>query len=90
MRDWEDMFMSGWPFGFGWVVMIIFWLLLLAAGIALVRWLIVNTAGRASGRREAAEKTAEDLLRERYARGEIEHEEFMRRLEDLKTSRRGE
>lgn len=89
MHDWEEMLFFGRSFEFGWVVMIVFWLLLLVGGIALVRWLVLSAAGRDSRSREQPEKTAEDLLRERYARGEIERDEFTRRLDELKTSRRG-
>ncbi|MDE2088850.1 MAG: SHOCT domain-containing protein [Gammaproteobacteria bacterium] len=67
----------GW--GFGWVFMLIFWALILLGIAALVKWLIGSSAG-GDGTRE---KTPLDLLKERYARGEIDQEEFERKKRDL-------
>jgi hypothetical protein len=39
--------------------------------------------GRGRDRSSPVQKTATDILRERYARGEIDREEFLQRLEDL-------
>jgi len=68
-----------WGFGFGhWLFGVLFWLLVLVAIIALFRF----WSGGASGEHRR-EKTALDILKERYARGEIDHEEFERRRRDL-------
>ena len=48
--------------------------------VALV-WLLVRAA---EGSRRVSEETPEQLLKRRYARGEIEREEYQRRLEDLR------
>lgn len=71
---------SGWawsPFGFG---HLLWWGLLVVGIIALWRW------GAASGRagRSAADGPALRLLRERYARGEIDLEEFDERRKHLR------
>lgn len=55
--------------------MLLFWGLLIAAVVILVK----GTWG--PGRDH--EKTALDLLKERYARGEIEREEFEQKRRDL-------
>jgi len=56
------------------------WWILLIVGIALlVKWLV----GAAAQRRGAGEGSARQILAERYARGEIEREEFEKRRRDL-------
>lgn len=67
----------GW--GFGMVGMVLWWVLT-ALGIALlVKWLV---AGAPGGRRGTGHRTLE-ILRERYARGEIDKQEFEDRKRDL-------
>lgn len=67
---WGNM-MSSWNgFGvFGWLSMILFWLLLILGVVALLRYI-----GKSPQSRE--DKTPLDILKERYARGEIDKEEF--------------
>jgi putative membrane protein len=57
---------------------IAFLALLIAAVFALVRWLGAGDGG--AGRRG---QTARDILDERYARGEIDREEYQRRRQDI-------
>jgi putative membrane protein len=52
--------------------------LLIAAVFAIVRWLVPG--GGSAGARA---RTARDILDERYARGEIDREEYMRRRQDI-------
>ena len=67
-----------WGYGLGgW--MMLFWFILAAAIVSLVVWAIVRGATQTRG---AA--GAEDVLRERYARGEISREEFERMRDDLR------
>ncbi len=68
----------GWGWGMG-IGMLLFWTLLIAAIVALLR---VSSRHDAGPRRDR-EKTALDLLKERYARGEIEREEFLQKKRDL-------
>lgn len=88
MYDWEEMLLYGMRFELGWIVMIVFALIVLLGGIALVRWLAASSGPRARDRSDA--RTAEELLRERYARGEMDAAEFQRRLDDLRFSRRSD
>lgn len=73
----------GMPYGLGWVFMILFWVLVIAGVIAIVRWLTMGASRQKPDASSPMHKTATDILRERYARGEIEREEFLQRLEDL-------
>jgi putative membrane protein len=50
--------------------------------VVLVAWLIWSTT-RGWDRRTPPGRTALDVLDERYARGEIERDEYLRRREDL-------
>jgi putative membrane protein len=74
--------MSHWGFGwFGGISMIILWILLLTVLVSFIIWLAhsgsrYHTAGNVTDH-------ALTILRERYARGEIEKEEFESRKKDL-------
>jgi len=61
--------------------MAVFWLLVLAV-IVLVVWQVLR--GREPGVGGAGEDRAENVLRERYARGEIDEEEYRRKLDELR------
>ncbi len=76
MMSWADGY--GWM-GPGWIFMILFWALVIAGGIALVRWLGMRNSGGGDTRR----RTALEILQERYARGEIEREEYEQKRRDL-------
>jgi putative membrane protein len=60
------------------LITIAFLALLIAAVFALVRWL--GAADGGAGRRTPR---ALDILDERYARGEIDSEEYQRRRQDI-------
>ena len=70
---WGHMGDYGW--GMGGVGMLVFWVLL---GLCLA--LLVRYAMGCGGKRE---KSALDILKERYARGEIGREEFEQKKRDL-------
>lgn len=76
MMGWADGY--GWM-GFGWVFMVLFWVLIILGVVALLRWL--GMGGNAS--RGAPRKTPLEILQERYARGEIEREEYEQKRRDL-------
>ena len=67
--------MGGWGMGwFGGIFMMIFWVLVLVGLVFLIKWL-VQTTNR--GRSDAGSSNrALDILKESYARGEIDKTEF--------------
>ena len=64
--------------GFGGGVMWIFWILLV-----VVILLAVKTAAGSGKNSADKQKPALDILQERYAKGEIEREEFEQKRKDL-------
>jgi len=66
--------------------MILFWGLLVLAIAAAVRYLDRGRQGRSSPERPAS-PTAEQLLADRFARGEIDADEYRQRLDTLRQSR---
>ncbi len=77
--------MMGWGYGMGWFGMIImaaFWVAVVVGIVFLIRWLVLST--RASGHKAHAEDSALEILKKRYARGEINKEEFEEKKRDLK------
>lgn len=68
----------GWGMGFGMIGMVLFWILVIAGIVVLVRWV---SSSRSSS--PPPGKTPIDLLNERYARGEIDRREFEEMKRDL-------
>lgn len=64
---------------FGGGLMMLWWVLVVVAIVALVLWL-TKTPPRGSG---TGRDPALDILRERYARGEIDEQEFEKKKRDL-------
>jgi putative membrane protein len=74
--------MMGWGIlaWFGPIMMVIFWIAIILAMIFLIRWLIVSARG---SRSLTSADTALEILKKRYARGEINKEEFEEKKKDL-------
>ena len=67
--------MGGWGMGwFGGIFMILFWILILVGLVFLIKWLI-QTTGRGQASSGGGNRALE-ILKERYARGEIDKAEF--------------
>ena len=77
-----------WGWG-GWILMmvsmVLFWALLITAVVLVVRYLVSSPRGGPSP--AAGPLPADNLLAERYARGEIDDEEYQRRLTMLRQDR---
>ena len=70
MMHWGNF--GGMGFGFGWIFMILFWLLVIMGIIYILKNMF-------SSRVLAKNETAEDILKKRYAAGEITKSEFNER-----------
>ncbi len=79
MMDWSNNDMSGWGYALMSISMVLFWGLLIAGIVLLVRYL-GNSGPHAPNLHQA---TPEAILAERFARGEIDDEEYRRRLDSL-------
>lgn len=69
----------GWGMGFGWILMVVFLALIILGVVYLVK-LIAGSEKRTTG------ETAFDILKKRYAKGEISKEEFEEKKKDLNIS----
>ena len=76
--------MMGWGYGMGWfgiIIMAAFWVAIIVGIIFLIRWLVVSTRSGSHG--AIPGDSALEILKERYARGEINKEEFEEKKKDL-------
>lgn len=65
-------------FGFGGIFMILWWILIIVGIVALAKWLLSSNACSRSSSGKAL-----DILKERYARGEIDEQEYQKKKRDL-------
>jgi len=78
--------MNGYGFehGFGHGFGLLFWILILGLVVVAVVLIIRGfEGGNTVDKTPARNQSALEVLEERYARGEIEHDEFVRRKRDL-------
>ena len=88
-----EVIMMMWGYGWGWgswlgmgVAMILFWVLVIAAIVVLVSYLRGSRDARRSTLTDGLGRP-EELLAERFARGEIDEQEYQRRRELLRGGR---
>jgi len=74
--------MGGWGMGwFGGILALVFWVLVIVGLVFLIKWLIVTSKGGTWVSQGGSR--ALDILRERYAKGEINKQEFEEKKKDL-------
>jgi putative membrane protein len=76
--------MMGGGYGMGWfgsIIMIAFWIAVIVGIVLLIRWLIIYTRTPSHG--TSSGESALDILKKRYARGEIDKQEFEEKKKDL-------
>lgn len=79
--DWGPWTMHWWMIGWmGSILMVVFWVLVIVAIVYFIRWL-VSSPRRSLG--PQAQDSAMEILRNRYARGDISKEEFEQKKKDL-------
>lgn len=69
-----------WGMGFGPLFMLLFFGVFIFGLVTLIRWLSAE-----SSTRRASDKTAKEMVRERYARGEIDRQEYEQKMQDLES-----
>ena len=77
MSDWNGF--GGWGMGLGFIFMLLFWGLVILGIAALIRWLMTQS----SPSRSSPDKSPLEIVQERYARGEIDREEYEQKKRDL-------
>lgn len=74
--------MSGWGFGGGGgFFMMVFWIFVIVGLVFLIKWLIQTTTG--GNPKTKNDPTALDILKQRYAKGDIDKTEFDAMKKDI-------
>ena len=76
MHDWM---LDGWSMGLGFI----FWVTILALIVVGLLWFVRSQAST-RGSTEQQRSSGLDVLNERYARGEIDREEYLQKKRDLR------
>ena len=83
MMNWYGHGIGGWGYGLTALIMILFWAAVIYAIVALVRYSRPNAT---QGPEPVQPPTPERLLAERFARGEIDEDEYRQRLTSLRAA----
>ena len=86
MMFWYGNGMGGWGYALMTVSSVLFWALVILAVVALIRYLARSPGSPDAG--GSPEQSPEKLLAQRFARGEIDEQEYQDRLATLRGSHR--
>ncbi len=79
--------MMGFGFGYGWIMMVIFWVVVIGLAVLLLSLLFPrithNITSNGNPQRTGALESPMEILKQRYARGEITKEQFEQMRHDL-------
>ncbi len=78
--------MMSWGYHMGFlstILSFLFWIAVIVAILFLIRWLIVSTRHHHTDRKAGPTDSALEILKIRYAKGEIGKEEFEEKKRDL-------
>jgi putative membrane protein len=78
MMNWYGTGMGGWGYTLMIANTVLFWALIIGGVVVLLRYL--GRAGRQDPPGQSRPATPEQILAERFARGDIDEEEYRRRL----------
>lgn len=78
MYGWNGGMMGGWGFGLGWLLQLLFFIVVIYLAVVLIKRLNVPPNF------EKRENRSEEILKERFAKGEITEEEYKKMKEVLK------
>lgn len=84
MMFWSDHDMGGWGYAGMVIGMVLFWFLIIAGIIALIRFSTVATQPRVITAPQPSTESPEQVLAGRFARGEIDEPEYQQRLAVLR------
>jgi putative membrane protein len=82
MMFWDGNGLGGWGYALMTISMVLFWALLIAGVVALIR--ATGRDNRGSVGQVAQSPGPEEVLAQRYARGEIDQDEYHQRLDVLR------
>ncbi|MHB0974201.1 MAG: SHOCT domain-containing protein [Thiobacillus sp.] len=77
------MFDGGFGMLFGALWMILFWSIPVLLVVALLKYLVVKPRDKAGRDAQPEHKTPLDILKEAYARGDINRDEYLQKRDDL-------
>jgi len=75
--------------GFGLIFMVLFWVGLIVLAIWLVGLLFPSTKNQNNATDNSRPAFAQEILKTRYARGEITHDQYQEMLQTLQKGRHG-
>lgn len=64
--------------GFGWIFMVFWWAIIIAGIVVLTQWIMGQSRSASDDKKSPLE-----ILKERYAKGEIDRKEFEDKKKDL-------